>query len=215
MLEDRSVTADQDVLEIVRRVLANPRHVRVQSGLIGLVANSSCKFHERLTIRPMAREESVATRIGHPDYVHNLTEGVRVDDGLPNLDHKRLDGFHLITDSGARAKPCSLRAQQRRRTHKASPGVAEFLRYSQRKRTFQNSTFSGFRTPARTVVSTCFRWASAVSYPADIASYEERRSSVVRSTRIACPSPTTSSLNLTTSRFPGTRASRSCSCEDR
>src|SRR5881628_4186241 len=86
---------------------------------------------------------------------------------------------------------------------------------SHRKRTFQNSTFSGFRTPARTVVSTCFRWASAVSNPADIASYDDRRSNVVRSTRIAWPSPTTSSLNLTTSRFPGTRAIRSCSCEER
>src|SRR3989442_12349625 len=128
MLEDRSVTADQDVLEIVRRILPNPRHVRVQSGLIGLVANSPCKFHERLTIRPMAREESVATRIGHPDYVHNLTEGVRVDDGLSNLNHERLDCFHLLTDSGARASLCSFRAEQRRRTHKASPGVAELLR---------------------------------------------------------------------------------------
>src|SRR2546422_9567522 len=214
MFEDRSVTADQDVLEVVRRVLADPRHIRVQSGLIGFVANSPCKFHECLTICPMSREESVAARIAHPDSIQDLTEGAPVDDGLANLDHERLDGFHLLTAPASRAKPSSLRAQHRRGTHKASSGVAEPLPTAN-GRALSRTTFSGFRTPARTVCSTCFRWASAVSYPADIASYEERRSKVVRSTRIAWPSPTTSSLNLTTSRFPGTRASRSCSCEDR
>src|SRR2546427_56594 len=105
MFEDRSVTADQDVLEVVRRVLADPRHIRVQSGLIGFVANSSCKFHESLTICPMSREESVAARIAHPDRIQDLTEGAPVDDGLANLDHKRLDGFHLLTGSGREQSP--------------------------------------------------------------------------------------------------------------
>src|SRR6266566_1788327 len=127
MFEDRSVTADQDVLEVVRRVLADARHIRVQSGLIGLVANSSCKFHECLTICPMSREESVAARIAYPDSIQDLTEGAPVDDGLANLDHERLDGFHLLTAPASRAKPSSLRAEHRRGTHKASSGVAEPL----------------------------------------------------------------------------------------
>src|SRR2546422_4449163 len=127
MFEDRSVTADQDVLEVVRRVLADPRHIRVQSGLIGFVANSPCKFHECLTICPMSREESVAARIAHPDSIQDLTEGAPVDDGLANLDHERLDGFHLLTAPASRAKPSSLRAQDRRGTHKASYGAADPL----------------------------------------------------------------------------------------
>ena len=57
------------------------------------------KFDEGLTISPMGREEPVATCITHTECVQDLTQGVRVNDGFANLDYKRLDSFHALTDS--------------------------------------------------------------------------------------------------------------------